>query len=277
MTSPDHSGYVLGSSAHEQERLLLQGRFLRPYTERYLRTAGVSVDMRVLDVGCGIGDVALLAADIVGPGGHVTCVDRDATAIARAQQRVVQHGCSSRVDFHISALADFSSELKFDALIGRYILLYQPDPVTVLRHLLGSLKLGSIMAFHELDFPDPHPSYPPCPILDQVYSLIGEAFRSSGAFPNYGRRIGHTFLEAGLPFPTIACEGVVGGGRASYIYSWFANTLISIAPRLDQLGLPIPREVSLDHTLAALLEQEAMRIGSQILGPTQYGAWSRVT
>ena len=41
------ASYLLGSSAEEQERLLLQGRFLRPYTDRYLRAAGLTVGMRV--------------------------------------------------------------------------------------------------------------------------------------------------------------------------------------------------------------------------------------
>ena len=59
--------YILGYSDHEHERLLLQGRILRPYTERFLHAAGLAAGMRVLDVGCGLGDVALLAADIVGP------------------------------------------------------------------------------------------------------------------------------------------------------------------------------------------------------------------
>jgi cyclopropane fatty-acyl-phospholipid synthase-like methyltransferase len=39
---------------------------LAPITSRLLRDAGLSRDMRVLDVGCGTGDVSMLAADMVG-------------------------------------------------------------------------------------------------------------------------------------------------------------------------------------------------------------------
>ncbi len=276
MSNSGHS-YVLGESAHEQERLLFQGRFLRPYTERYLRAAGLTVGMHVLDVGCGIGDVALLAADIVGPQGNVTCIDRDAMAIKRAQQRAAQHGCSSWVNFSVATMNEFESDQKFDALIGRYVLLYQSDPAANIRHLVQSLKPGAIVAFHEVDFPDPRPSDPPCPIFDQLYSLMGEAFRRSGASPDFGRRIGHTFKSAGLPFPTIVCEGVIGGGRASYVYSWAANSVISVAPQLDRLGLSLPPGIPLDGTLTTLLEEEALREGSQILAPVQYGAWCRVS
>src|SRR5579863_2694478 len=60
---------------------MLQGRILRPYTEKFFRAAGVVPGMRVLDVGSGMGDVALLAADMVGPGGRVLGIDRDAAAL----------------------------------------------------------------------------------------------------------------------------------------------------------------------------------------------------
>jgi hypothetical protein len=73
---------------------------------------------------------------------------------------------------------------------------------------------------------------PPCPLFDQVNMLVGEVFRRGGA-PAFGQR---TFLDAGLPFPTIAAEIIIGGGPGSYVYAWLANTLISVAPRLAQLG-----------------------------------------
>jgi hypothetical protein len=60
MSAPTPSDYVLGRSIHEYERLMLQGRLLRPYTEKFFRAAGLVPGMRVLDVGSGVGDVALL-------------------------------------------------------------------------------------------------------------------------------------------------------------------------------------------------------------------------
>jgi ubiquinone/menaquinone biosynthesis C-methylase UbiE len=75
------ANYVLGQSTYEQERLMLQARILRPYTERFFRAAGLEPGMRVLDLGSGVGDVALLAGDIVGPCGRVLGLDRDAMAL----------------------------------------------------------------------------------------------------------------------------------------------------------------------------------------------------
>jgi ubiquinone/menaquinone biosynthesis C-methylase UbiE len=254
---------------------MLQARILRPYTEGFFRTAGLRPGMRVLDLGAGMGDVSLLAADIVGPRGRVLGIDRDNAALDRARQRAIHHGCSSWVSFQTASFDAFTTADQFDALVGRYVLLYQPDPAATIRAMLQYVKPGGIIVFHDFDFPDPTPSYPPCALYDQACALIGEAFVASGAPTNCGRRLGKTYADAGLPFPTIVSETVVGGGPGSYLYAWLANTLISVLPRLATLGLTLPPGFVADETLAARIEEEVVHSRSQIIAVTQYGAWTR--
>jgi ubiquinone/menaquinone biosynthesis C-methylase UbiE len=269
------AGYVLGYSVHEYERLMLQARILRPYTERFFRAAGLGPGMRVLDLGAGMGDVSLLAGDIVGPSGRVLGIDRDAAALDQASQRATHSGCSSWVTFATASLDEFRTAEQFDALVGRYVLLYQPDPASTIRSMLRYVKPGGIVVFHDFDFPDPTPSYPPCPLYDRACALIGEAFRASGAPTTFGRRLGNAYVHAGLPFPSIVSEAVVGGGPGSYVYAWIANTLRSVLPRLATLGMMLPPDFVVDETLGDRMEEEAVRCGSQIIGATQYGAWTR--
>jgi ubiquinone/menaquinone biosynthesis C-methylase UbiE len=275
MTSSIPPNYVLGQSPYEYERLTLQAKVLRPFTEKFFTMAGIGPGMRVVDVGSGMGDVALLVAEIVGPGGRVLGVDRDATGLENARERTRQEGCSSWVSFQASNLDQFNTADQFDAIVGRYILLYQHDPGATIRHLLKFLKPGGIVVFHELDFTDPRSSDPPCAFWDEIYALLSEAFRRAGNPPDYGRRMAKAFLEAGLPFPTVLAESLAGGGRGSYLYRWIANTLISVSPRLKQMGLALPDGVTPDETLVKRLEEEVVAIGSQILGPIQFGAWTR--
>lgn len=83
--------YILGHSKQELRRLMLQAENLRPITARLLREAGLAPGMRVVDLGCGVGDVAFLAAEMVGPTGSVIAIDRNTTAIVTARASAAGH------------------------------------------------------------------------------------------------------------------------------------------------------------------------------------------
>jgi 2-polyprenyl-3-methyl-5-hydroxy-6-metoxy-1,4-benzoquinol methylase len=94
MPSPDkrtdtHVRYALGHSEREIDRLIAQARFIEPITRRFFVEAGIAPGMTILDVGCGVGDVAFLAAELVGPSGAVVGIDRapQAITIARAESK----------------------------------------------------------------------------------------------------------------------------------------------------------------------------------------------
>ena len=82
--------YQLGSDEDELARLDLQDRALAPATRALFAAAGIRPGMRVLDLGCGAGDVAFVAADLVGPDGSVVGVDRSPDALARARLQAGQ-------------------------------------------------------------------------------------------------------------------------------------------------------------------------------------------
>jgi ubiquinone/menaquinone biosynthesis C-methylase UbiE len=273
MSTP--SNYVLGQSTYEQERLMLQARVLRPYTDRFFRAAGLEPGMRVLDIGSGVGDVALLVGDIVGPGGRVLGLDRDPIAIGRARQRSVEQGCSSWVSFQTTSLDEFSTTDQFDALVGRFVLMYQPDPAGTLRRMASFVKPGGVIVFHEMDFSPEKFSCPPCEVADQILRLIPETFLRVGLPPDFGRYLGKTYLEAGLPFPTLVAEIPIGGAARWPGFAWFASTVVALAPRFAELGLSMPPGWSADDSLAAKLEAVVVELGCQIMAPTQFGAWAR--
>jgi len=269
--------YVLGRTREEYARLALQARIIRPYTARFFRAAGLAPGMRVLDLGSGVGDVAMLAAELVGPEGHVHGIDLDATVLEHARSRASDHGFESCVTFEASAIDEYTPAERFDALVGRYVLLYLPDAAATIRRLLRSVNPGGVVVFHDVDFSESQPSYPPCPLWDEGCRLVREAFERAGTPLTFGRKLGDTFVRAGLPFPVICSEGVVGGGRGSLLYGWLATVIASLAPRLDHLGLPMPPALAPLQTLESRLEEEAVRLNGQVSITVQIGAWAHST
>ena len=89
MTGSSDTGYQLGSDAAELERLDLQGRVLAPATRKILETVGLGSGMRVLDLGSGAGDVAFVAAELVGSAGEVVGLDQSPSLGRRCGRRCV--------------------------------------------------------------------------------------------------------------------------------------------------------------------------------------------
>ncbi|MGT2466528.1 class I SAM-dependent methyltransferase [Mesorhizobium atlanticum] len=132
MTSERHYEYELGHSDRELKRLATQAASVDPMTRDYLRRAGLRTGMHVLDVGSGAGNVAFLAAEIIGPTGLVIGSDRSAVALDAARVRAAQRGLEN-VIFHQCDPATFAFDVSFDAIVGRYVLMFSPDPIEMLR------------------------------------------------------------------------------------------------------------------------------------------------
>jgi cyclopropane fatty-acyl-phospholipid synthase-like methyltransferase len=97
--------YVLGRSEVETTRLAQQAELFEPSMRRLFTEAGITTGMTVLDLGSGTGDVAMLAAELVGPTGRVVGVDSNAAIISTARARAGPLACRrSRSPLVISAI-----------------------------------------------------------------------------------------------------------------------------------------------------------------------------
>src|SRR3954453_603753 len=145
------STYVLGHADAELQRLAEQSAFYADLTEDAFRRAGLAPGMRVLDVGCGAGDVSLLAAAMVGSAGEVLGIDRSPDAVAPAQRRADALGVA-HARFAVSEIDAVEPDAAgFDAVIGRLVLLYHPAPAAAVRVLARLARPGGVLVFQEFD------------------------------------------------------------------------------------------------------------------------------
>jgi SAM-dependent methyltransferase len=269
--------YVCGHSPAELERLSVQALFYEEITRSFLEKAGLGTGMRVLDIGCGAGDVSFTAARLVGPSGFVLGVDRAAEPLSVARLRARALGLA-HLDFQRAEIRDLALEQPPDALVGRFVLMHQADPRATLRHAARLVRPGGIVAFLESDLraslegvhSRPH---------SRTYARILESFvrviEAAGAHPDLGLSLGEVFALAGLPAPRLWLQARVEGGPEAALYRYVVESLRSMAPQAESLGLTTSIWSALDR-LEEELRNEVVRSGGVLVSPLVVGAWCRL-
>lgn len=270
-TSTLSCDYALGSTYAEQERLIWQASRVAPLTERLFREAGIGPGQRVLDIGSGVGDVAMLAAKIVGPSGEVVGIERDPHSIDRAQARVAEAG-QDNVSFTHADVSQIPNSKPFDAAVGRFILMWLPDPISVLRSVSQLVRPGGVVAFQEPYWAPVLALLSPLPLWSAEASLIHETFRRSGANPELGPSLYGVFREAGLPEPTMRMEMPLGNDPDTA--RWFYDIICTLRPQIQQLDLPLESLGNLD-TLRERLQAEVAASNTVASWLAPVGVWSR--
>lgn len=265
-TSPT-SQYALGSTDAEHERLIRQATWLTAHTERLLREAGIGPGQRVLDLGSGVGDVALIAARLVGPSGEVVGIERDPQSIARAGARMAEAGLRN-VSFTQSDAAQISGHRPFDAAVGRYILMFLPDPVSVLRSLSHLVRPGGIVAFQEPCWKSFLQQSARLPLWSSASSLLVETFQRCGTNTEMGAALSRVFQEADLPAPSTHTETLSGSEQ------WLPDCLHSLRPQMEELNLSLPPLGDFE-TLSERLQTEVRTFKTTTPLPDLVSAWSR--
>jgi ubiquinone/menaquinone biosynthesis C-methylase UbiE len=262
--------YPLGHTDAEHDRLIRQAAQVAPITERFFREAGIAPGQRVLDVGSGVGDVAMLVARLVGPSGEVVAVERDRNSIAKASARVTEAGFHN-VSFNESNVNEVVGEKPFDAVVGRFILMYLPDPVATLRSISKLVRPGGVIVFQEPTWVPVVAHLEPLPLWFATASLIDKTMRVS-ANHDMGAQLYHAFVEAGLPEPTVRMEMPMG--KEPYLAQWYYDTLCSLRPQVEQLRMPIELLGPLD-TLVQRLQTELSESETAACWFASVGAWCR--
>lgn len=265
------SDYALGYTTAEHERLIRQAARIAPFTERLFHEAGMDKGQRVLDLGSGMGDVAMLVARLVGPSGEVVGLECDPNSIARARSRVAEAGLRN-VTFIHTDVKDFAPGQLFDAAVGRFILMFLSDPLGVLRSASELVRPGGVLAFQE-------PSWLPLlalgsrlPLWSRLLFSIHETFTRSGVNPEMGLDLYRVFQGAGLPAPSMNMETPLGCDAE--FTGLVSHLIVSMQPLAEQHGVPLEPLGDLD-SLPARIHAEVAASNSVVSFVSLVGVWSR--
>ena len=266
-----HSDYHLGNTDAEHERLIRQAIRLAPVTERFFREAGIGSGQQILDLGAGVGDVAMLAARLVGSSGKVVAIERDSRTINRARARAKEAGLDN-IDFVQADIAEYSTASMFDAAVGRYILQFLPDPVATLRSVAKRVRPGGIVAFQEGSWIPFLSLSAHLPLWYASASLLHESGARSGVNMEMGTGLHKAFQDAGLPAPRMRLEMELASDPD--FTRWVSDSLRSVLPQIQKLNLSLEALGDLD-TLEERLQNEVTMSNTVVPWIGLVAAWCR--
>lgn len=273
MSPAEHPEYVMGHAAGEFDRLIRQAAFFGDLTAHTLKLAGLAPGMRVLDVGCGAGDVSLLAASIVGPSGRVTGVDLNADAVKFARARI-EAAKIPNITIESGDITKLSYAAQFDAVIGRLVLMYLGDPVAGIKAFRRYLTPGGLIYFQEFCVPGVM-SEPHVQTYWQARHYIEETF-ARAKIPLYtGMLLTRIYRDAGLPAPALLGMSRIESGPDSPAYDYMAETVRSLLPLIEKTGVATAAEIQID-TLASRLRDETLALNATLHLPELVAGWTRV-
>ena len=258
--------YLLGHTERELRRLDLQGELYRGATLRAFEAAGIGPGMRVLDIGCGSGDVSISVGTLVGPTGSVLGIDRGGDAVRDATTKAANAG-AKHVTFAQHEIDAFHGDQPFDALVGRFVLMHQPDPGAALAAAARNVRSGGVIVMieshMELLRTGGH-SAPHSPLYETIVGFKSEVVMGAGADVHAGGSLKKTFLDAGLPEPECRLEARVEGGPDSVYYEYVEQSVLSMLPEAARTGIETFDEASATG-IGERLRDEAVSLGASLI------------
>jgi len=242
-------------------------------TERLFTDAGIKPGMRVLDIGCGPGAVSFMLAERVGDAGFVYGIDRDSHMVEAARIKGLERGLSN-IAFVEGNLDESPFDPgSFDAIVGRRVLMYQPDPIMAVRSLAGLVRPGGLVLFHEHDTVTVENNAVSLPLHDRVQSWLRNMLLSEGANIHMGFALHAVLTAAGFSVEHVRAEANVLTPTQHYP---IGAIIRAVLPRLLRHGISTEEEVEVD-TLDERLARERQEACATYLWELIFCAWAKNT
>lgn len=186
------AAHVDTERARERRRLHLLHDLYAGEGRRALVAAGLRPGMTVADFGCGLGLTTRMLADLIGPSGTVTGIDRDPTLLREAAQHSAASASFVRRDVCRTGLPSES----FDLVYCRLLLLHLPHPMECLHEMRRALRPGGILVVEDSDLTTAT-SVPPTDV-DVFGELFARLAATLGLDASGARTLDRTVQDAGF-------------------------------------------------------------------------------
>jgi ubiquinone/menaquinone biosynthesis C-methylase UbiE len=197
LREPGTPEYVLGASALERHRLLMQCELLKPQARAMLDEIGVGKNWWTIDIGCGPLGILDVLAEQTGPGAEVIGLERDPNMLEFGHELMSQRGLESvrliQGDAHNTEMPESS----FDLAHARLLLVNVPNPMGVVAEMTRIVRPGGWVALEEIDWLS-WVCEPMHPAWARLLKINIEIWSKRGMDVFIGRKLPRMLMHAGL-------------------------------------------------------------------------------
>ncbi|HXY51731.1 MAG TPA: methyltransferase domain-containing protein [Terriglobales bacterium] len=244
---------MLATGRQAANRLQLLDEIFGPESHEVLKRAGLAPGMRVTEVGCGTGLVALWMARVVGTNGFVAAVDLSSEQMLVARRDAAEAGLRN-ISFHVAGAYDTGLQRDgFDLVYSRFLMCHLAEPARALAEMRALLKPGGILVCEDHDdggiFTEP-PTWAYKRLVE-----ISEAVNKSRGLDSYvGLKLPRLVHQAGFATPEVLVRQVVVlRGPAK---SFWEITLREATPAILSAGASTSEELERICTEMQMIAQD---------------------
>lgn len=225
--------YTLRRGKAGEERLNVLNDIYNKDSEAFLINQGIMNAKKVLDVGCGTGQMACWIAK-TNPNCHVTCVDISVEQLAVAEERSKAEGLTNMSFKQCSAYELENLNQQFDFIYTRFVLAHIQYPLKALQSMQAILAPNGKLACEEAKTSE-HYCSPNNPAFNRYYEIWSGIRRLKGADPELGPKLAELYEMAGLSQITtkLVTRDLPLGERTRLIFGYNLNEIGDEAIKLQ--------------------------------------------
>ncbi len=236
------SGYMLATGCEAVTRLKLLDEIFGSGSRDLLNQAGLAPGMRVTEIGCGTGLVAMWLAGVVGMAGFIAAVDANSAQLAVARRSAAAAGLKN-ISFHAASAYDTGLRREsFDMAYSRFLMCHLVEPVKALAEMRALLKPGGVLVCEDHDDGGIR-SEPPTRAYKRLVEISEAVNRARGLDSHIGLKLPRLVREAGCTMPEVMVKQIaLLRGAAKHFWEM---TLREAAPAIFSAGASTPEELNL--------------------------------
>lgn len=230
--------YTLITGEQGSDQLDNLDRWFGQASREFLLDIGLKPGLKVLDVGCGIGNLSRWMAEIVGPTGSVLGVDSDQQQILVANQRVEQEQIKN-CQFEKANADDLNKyQEQYDLVYSRWLLIHVQNAKQVVEQMAKAVKSGGLLACETGDMFTSryYPNFTP---FDVICDKLNALLTKTGADVHIAQTVIPIFQALkNFDFNVKYSQGVVHGQENVNTYTYnFITLLDGVAAALEKFDI----------------------------------------